>query len=150
MDEHKTEELKPPGRPASYGCPECGGTLWEIHEGEMVRYRCRVGHAYSPETLLAEQGRSVEDALWMSLRALEESESLSRNLARRSERISPRIAQRFKGRADEARRHAATIRRLLERDEAGRDTTGAGGSCETEPGNGRNRSTGVDTAKNEA
>ncbi|HET8673325.1 MAG TPA: chemotaxis protein CheB, partial [Thermoleophilaceae bacterium] len=43
-------------------CPECGGTLWEHQEGDLIRFRCHVGHAYSPESMQTEQGRSLEAA----------------------------------------------------------------------------------------
>jgi two-component system chemotaxis response regulator CheB len=103
------------GKPSTYGCPECGGALWELHEGDLVRFRCRVGHAFSPETLVAEQSHSIETALWSALRALEEAESLSARLARRMESRSPPMVARFDARAREARRSADVIRTLLTR-----------------------------------
>lgn len=44
-----------PGVLAPFGCPDCGGTLWELREGNLVRFRCRVGHAWTSEALLASQ-----------------------------------------------------------------------------------------------
>ena len=47
-----TDEL---GQLSMFTCPECQGTLWELKDGELLRYRCHAGHAYSidPEKVLA-------------------------------------------------------------------------------------------------
>jgi hypothetical protein len=58
-----------PGKPSTFGCPDCGGILWKVEEGNLLRFRCRTGHAYSAETLLATQSDAIEDALWIALRA---------------------------------------------------------------------------------
>ena len=67
-------------------CPECHGSLYEIRDRELVRYRCRVGHTYGGETLLEHQTRHVEEALWTALQVLNERASLSRRTADRMER----------------------------------------------------------------
>jgi two-component system chemotaxis response regulator CheB len=61
-----------PGTPSGFSCPECGGGLWETTEGGVTRFRCRTGHGYAFESLLADQGDAVEAALWSALRTLEE------------------------------------------------------------------------------
>jgi two-component system chemotaxis response regulator CheB len=104
-----------PGVPSAYSCPECHGVLWEIQEGAVMRFRCRVGHGYSVETLLAEQSDSVEAALWTAMMALKERAALARRMAERlAERGSDRSAERFVDQATEADVRAETIRRVLE------------------------------------
>jgi two-component system, chemotaxis family, protein-glutamate methylesterase/glutaminase len=102
------------GRPSVFTCPECQGTLWELSEGEVMRYRCRVGHAYSPETLLAERTTSTEAALWAAIRMLEESTSLSRRLSERARfRAQKDLAGRFEAKARSSDTHAETLRQIL-------------------------------------
>jgi two-component system chemotaxis response regulator CheB len=69
------------GRPSSLTCPECQGALWEVAAGSHLKYRCRVGHAFSEQTMLAAQSESIERALWTALRALEERSATMRRAA---------------------------------------------------------------------
>jgi two-component system chemotaxis response regulator CheB len=95
-------------------CPGCGGILQEVREHDVVRYRCRVGHLYSPESLVSEQGIHVEQALWAALNALTERRDLTRRLGSRArERGLSHMATRCERLSGEAERHAASIRRLL-------------------------------------
>ncbi|HUQ82783.1 MAG TPA: chemotaxis protein CheB [Gemmatimonadaceae bacterium] len=70
--------------PSEFTCPHCHGSLFERHDGHFVRYRCRTGHAYSPDTLAAAQSDGIEAALWIALRSLEESAALHRRLHERA------------------------------------------------------------------
>ena len=49
-----------------------------------MHFRCRVGHAFSPETLAAYQASTVEKALWTALRAMEENAEVWSRLATRA------------------------------------------------------------------
>lgn len=103
-----------PGKVSAYSCPECGGVLWELEEGKLLRFRCRVGHAFSPQTLLENQSEVLEEALWSALRGLKEREVLTHRLAQRARQQSQNhTADRFEAQAEAAKRHAEAIRRLL-------------------------------------
>jgi two-component system chemotaxis response regulator CheB len=103
-----------PGIPSGFACPDCAGVLWEIQDGEMTRYRYRVGHAWSTTSLLAEQAKSLEVALWTAFRALEERAALAERTASRL-RIQRRegVALRFESQARLAREQSAVIRQVL-------------------------------------
>ena len=105
------------GSISMFTCPECQGTLWELKDGELLRYRCHVGHAYSIESLDVEHGEKLESALWSALRALEERGALARRLASQArDRQRESMAKRYEGRAVEADEHANIIRRMLTAD----------------------------------
>jgi two-component system chemotaxis response regulator CheB len=103
-----------PGAPSGFACPACGGALWELRDGELIRYRCRVGHAWSPDSLLAEQSGAVETALWSALRALEERAALAQNMCRRAtQRGHDPVARKFADQARECEADARLIREVL-------------------------------------
>jgi two-component system chemotaxis response regulator CheB len=112
------DDVHRPGSPSAFGCPDCGGVLWEQQEGKLDRFRCRVGHSWSALNLLAEQSHALEDALWVALRALEEKAALANRLASRMSQLgNDRSAAAFRTRAEAARSQAVTLRRvLLDRD----------------------------------
>jgi two-component system chemotaxis response regulator CheB len=103
-----------PGKPSPYGCPDCGGVLWEIEEGNLTRFRCRVGHAWTADGLLSEQQDHLETALWTALRSLEESASLAHSIAERHRRRGVvELARRFDNQAASFENRAEVIRRSL-------------------------------------
>src|SRR5205085_371741 len=62
LDVAALQDPNRPGAPSVFGCPECGGVLWELQDGSLIHFRCRVGHAWSPDSLLAEQADALEEA----------------------------------------------------------------------------------------
>jgi two-component system, chemotaxis family, protein-glutamate methylesterase/glutaminase len=107
-----------PGVPSAFSCPECGGVLWELSDRELTRFRCRTGHAYSPESVLAGQSDVLEEALWVALKTLEENVSLSRRLGRQARgRGHARVAQRFEKRVHDAEQRIALLKQVLLRDQ---------------------------------
>ncbi len=69
---------------SQFTCPNCTGPLFEIRDGRLLRYRCRVSHTYTAESVLEEKAEARESALYVALNTLEESVSMSRTLAVRA------------------------------------------------------------------
>jgi two-component system chemotaxis response regulator CheB len=107
----------PAGPPSPYGCPDCHGVLNTVPDGQLLRFRCRTGHAWTGESLVAQQDADVEEALWTALRVLEERGEMSRKLAERAgdgERAWS--SEHFRRRADEAEQSAGLLRAVLRRE----------------------------------
>jgi two-component system, chemotaxis family, protein-glutamate methylesterase/glutaminase len=103
-----------PGQLAVFTCPECSGNLWEHEDNGILRFRCRVGHVYSPDSMFAAQTDSVDRALWTALRALEERAAFTRRLAQRArDRNHTWVAGAFEQRANDAAEQAALVSQLL-------------------------------------
>lgn len=103
-----------PGELSRFTCPECSGPLYEIQSGDLVRFRCRVGHAFTAESMLYDKYDEVEKALYAALNTLEESALMADRLAARShEHQHGHAAARFERRAEDARQQARIIRQVL-------------------------------------
>jgi two-component system chemotaxis response regulator CheB len=96
------------GKLSPYTCPECHGILLQLKEGNLIRFRCHTGHAYSLNSLLAEVTESIETSLWNKLRGIEESEMLISHMV---EHLCE--ANRFLQKAKEARRRANLVKQAV-------------------------------------
>lgn len=104
----------PPGMRTDITCPQCAALLWEEVRDRVTIYRCRAGHAYSPDSLLAVQGDGLDSATWRPIRLLQERGALLGRLsARAKSQGRPRSARYFREEADRALRRAAQMRRAL-------------------------------------
>ena len=100
------------GEPSVFACPECHGVLWEVKEGRLARYRCRVGHSYTAASLKTELDESAERALWAAMRALEEKAAMSRRLAGVSKGL-PLHASRLQEQAAADTENAEIVRQIV-------------------------------------
>lgn len=96
-------------------CPECGGPLREVPSGPPQRFECRVGHVWSPASLLDGQSTAVERALWVGTVRLDERARLMRRMADEAKGHGRALsAGQFLEAAAEAEEVAATLRGLIE------------------------------------
>jgi two-component system chemotaxis response regulator CheB len=110
-----SQEDAQPGDIAPFSCPDCGGTLWETVTNGVASYRCRVGHAYTMNTLVAKHADAVEKAMWTAYRALEEKAAMSRRVARRlTDRGRTESAERFERQAEVAASQAVELKTILD------------------------------------
>jgi two-component system, chemotaxis family, protein-glutamate methylesterase/glutaminase len=106
------------GQPSSYACPECHGVLLQIEEEGRVRFRCHTGHAYSADSLLAGINEAIEDALWNTVRAIDEGARYIRHLADHLQPQDRARAERFALEASQANSQSEAVRQLVTRREA--------------------------------
>ena len=96
---------------SGFTCPECGGPLYHAREDAADSYDCLVGHRWSPESLLEEQTSTVERAMWLAIRSLDERHRLTERLAESARnRGHPISAARFRAASEEAALAADVIR----------------------------------------
>ncbi len=92
-------------------CPECGGVLTERLQNGAPLWECRVGHRYSPESLVDGQADDVEAALWAAIRALEDRSRLLERMADQFEvRGQERTVRSLRRQASSAHEQALLVR----------------------------------------
>lgn len=98
-----------------YGCPDCGGVLWQVPSDGFLQFRCHIGHMLSAQTLLEQQFSAVEAAGWAAVRALVDHSRLLRqmSLQAQGEKDAESAAQ-LEARAVVVEGRAAAFRTLME------------------------------------
>jgi two-component system chemotaxis response regulator CheB len=98
------------GAPMPFTCPDCGGALWKLEHGNVLRFRCHTGHAFTAEALLDSSRQSLEESLWVALRMMEERKNLLSSMTSREQ--SPWNAQQQE-RLEEIKRHINRLREFM-------------------------------------
>jgi two-component system chemotaxis response regulator CheB len=105
-----TEEAMQLGHQVPLTCPDCGGALWEIKHGSVLRYRCHTGHAFTAEALAESNHHALEETLWVALRMMEERKNLLTSMASHGDgHFSVQQAERV----EEIKRHINRLREFL-------------------------------------
>lgn len=117
-DPVKQDAVRELGLVSEYTCPECHGTLWQMFDGKILRFRCRTGHAYTAETLLEDMGQSVEAMQWATVRGMEESVALLHHMSGHlREQGLHAVADRYLDLAHRVRKNSKLVRDALARDD---------------------------------
>jgi two-component system, chemotaxis family, protein-glutamate methylesterase/glutaminase len=103
------------GELSMFVCPECHGPLWEIEDGDMLRYRCHTGHAFTFDAMLEAQSAEADQILWSLLRAHQQRAEFARRMAEREKSFNRLdLATRLQERSKEYKADAEVIERILE------------------------------------
>lgn len=104
------------GDQVPFNCPGCGGVLWKIKKNDTLRYRCHTGHAYTADSLLAEQNMKIEETMWTALRMFEERRNLLLTLSKTQKGAT---AKQSVERANISQIHIDRIKAILHADDKG-------------------------------
>ncbi len=105
-----TPAIEAIGTPAPLTCPDCGGNLWSVNAGNVLRFRCHTGHAYTADALLSASETKLEETMWVALRMMEERKNLLSAMATRGG--GPLSVQQHE-RIDELKLHVNRLREFL-------------------------------------
>jgi len=121
-DQPLTMKMLEVGAPSPYTCPECHGSLVQLQEGDVTRYRCHTGHAYALRSLLAHLMESLEATLWSTLRTMHEQLVVLRQVAQQArDQQEGEVAEGAERHARQAEQSAQVIHALLRHQEDRRD-----------------------------
>ncbi len=104
------------GKRSALACPTCDGVLWEIAEGNGLRYRCHTGHAFSAELVNIALEDALSRALAVALRSFEERAEIARSLERQASRKTQiSAAKMWQQRVAELEGEAEIVRDAIKR-----------------------------------
>jgi two-component system chemotaxis response regulator CheB len=110
------EDMDRIGRRSVLTCPDCGGTMWEVEDANLVRYRCHVGHAYTSELMSIAFDETLRRTLATALRTLDERVALARKLSTDArQRGHSQLAGSWATEAEEFEQQANSIRTSIKR-----------------------------------
>jgi two-component system chemotaxis response regulator CheB len=100
------------------GCPDCRGVLAvEVLANGQLSFTCRIGHAFSAESLMTAKEDELETALWTAVEIYEEVVLLEREMALRVREAGARqTAIAYERRARAALRNVTALRALIAAD----------------------------------
>jgi two-component system chemotaxis response regulator CheB len=102
------------GTKSPFSCPDCDGVLWQVHDENIMRFRCHIGHAMTAEALLDAKSAAADATLSRLLRTHEERAAIARKMAAdalRAKRTA--MAQALKSRAAGYEEDAIIVRKLI-------------------------------------
>jgi two-component system chemotaxis response regulator CheB len=106
-----TEQADQLGHQIPITCPDCGGSLWEMEHGNVQRFRCHTGHAFTAEALAESSRHALEETLWVALRMMEERKTLLTSMA--AHEGSQWQARSTAERLDEIKEHINRLREFM-------------------------------------
>jgi two-component system, chemotaxis family, protein-glutamate methylesterase/glutaminase len=106
----RSETIAEIADPAPLSCPACGGVLSQL-DGAPLRFRCQVGHAFTARALEEEQEGSLDEAVRVALRIVEERAVLAERMSRDAAAAGrPRTEEMYRAKASELRRTSEVLR----------------------------------------
>jgi two-component system, chemotaxis family, protein-glutamate methylesterase/glutaminase len=79
-------DIVTPGEASHISCPDCGGVLNEMKSGDELRFRCQIGHAFTPLGLADAQNGELERALAIAVRTHRDRIKLFTQMCENAER----------------------------------------------------------------
>jgi two-component system chemotaxis response regulator CheB len=109
-----SEVLAKFSHPVALSCPACGGVMSQLERRPPLRFRCQVGHSYTAEALATEKEGTVDEAVRVALRIMEERAVLIRKMADEARRSGlDAAANSYEQRVEESRAYAQTLRQAV-------------------------------------
>lgn len=100
--------------PVALSCPACGGVLSQIQRWPPLRFRCQVGHSYTADALATEKEGTVDEAIRVALRIVEERAVLTQKMADDARQTGRgAAAASYEQRVSESRAYADTLRQAI-------------------------------------